>query len=377
MGPSRATRDEQYRYLLNMATRFQAITAFALKADYGSDEVFDCHPSLRLATAVVDRNDMFSEDMYEWGHTKTFKLEVEPEPEPVEIATDAESANPALKTSIESESSRRRRSPFDELEGILAEPTRMTAPDSKAIIPWLTNMYTTSRGFELGTFDASLLPIIWKKQSINWDALSLGYLSDIVDIVHTFSMQLLSVLCDDNRLLREISATLLDAMLERYKKAMDHTRFLLEVEKEGTPLTTNHYFAENLEKTRQDRVKRRLEKHSYRDSNRRLVVNLDTTIATTTASNLEHTVEDLHDILQAYYKVARKRFVDVVCMQAADYHLMTGPDTPIKVFSPSFVSELTDEQLRTIAGEEPLALRKREQLKRDIENLEKGMKVLR
>lgn len=30
-------------------------------------------------------------------------------------------------------------------------------------------------------------------------------------------------------------------------------------------------------------------------------------------SNFEHTLNDLHDILEAYYKVARKRFVDNVC----------------------------------------------------------------
>ena len=103
---------------------------------------------------------------------------------------------------------------------------------------------------------------------------------------------------------------------------------------------------------------------------------MDTTIPTTTASNAEHTISDLHDILKSYYKVARKRFVDIVCMQAADHHLITGPDTPLKVFCPTFVNELTPEQLDTVAGEEASTRRKRKQLKRDIENLEKGKKVL-
>jgi hypothetical protein len=34
-------------------------------------------------------------------------------------------------------------------------------------------------------------------------------------------------------------------------------------------------------------------------------------------SNIAHIVQDLSDILRSYYKVARKRFVDNVCMQAA------------------------------------------------------------
>lgn len=33
-------------------------------------------------------------------------------------------------------------------------------------------------------------------------------------------------------------------------------------------------------------------------------------------SNFTHTIQDLHDILQPYYKVARKRFVDNIYRQA-------------------------------------------------------------
>ncbi len=107
------------------------------------------------------------------------------------------------------------------------------------------------------------------------------------------------------------------------------------------------------------------------------VVMLDNTVqSANTSSNSEYTVCDLHDILKSYYKVARKRFVDNVCMQAGDRFLVTGPDTPIKVFSPSFVSGLTDEQLDTIAGESAATRRKRGELRREIESLEKGKKLL-
>lgn len=75
-------------------------------------------------------------------------------------------------------------------------------------------------------------------------------------------------------------------------------------------------------------------------------------------------------------QVAYKRFVDNICMQAADYHLVTGPDTSIKVFSPEFVSDLTAEQLETIAGENIITRRKRVDLRREIESLEKGKKLL-
>ena len=113
------------------------------------------------------------------------------------------------------------------------------------------------------------------------------------------------------------------------------------------------------------------------DPNQGKVVKLDAILnqGVTTGSNIKHTVDDLHDILHSYYKVARKRFVDIVCMQVADYFLVTGNDAPIKVFSPKFVSELTDEQLAAIAGEDLVSKRKREDLKRKIENLEIGRKI--
>lgn len=59
-----------------------------------------------------------------------------------------------------------------------------------------------------------------------------------------------------------------------------------------------------------------------------------------------------------------------------DYHLVTGPDTPVKVFTPKFVSELSDEQLKRIAGEDTAIHRRRAELARDIEDLTKGIEVL-
>jgi len=93
------------------------------------------------------------------------------------------------------------------------------------------------------------------------------------------------------------------------------------------------------------------------------------------SANSEYTAYDLHDILRSYYKVARKRFVDNICVQVGDRYLVTGPDTSIKVFSPSFVSGLTDDQMDTIAGESASTRRKRADLRREIESLEKGKKL--
>lgn len=81
-----------------------------------------------------------------------------------------------------------------------------------------------------------------------WDALAVGYISDVVELVHTFTLTLISAICSDPRVKRELIAELMDHLLSRYKEGVNSTSFILRVEREGTPLTTNHYFAGNLEK---------------------------------------------------------------------------------------------------------------------------------
>ena len=106
------------------------------------------------------------------------------------------------------------------------------------------------------------------------------------------------------------------------------------------------------------------------------VVRLDDVVQNHPMSNVQHIVRDIHDILKAYYKVARKRFVDNMCMQASDYHLVTGPNTPLLLFSPSFVQDLTTDQLEEIAGEESGVKRERRALRKEIDDLEAGRKIL-
>lgn len=139
--------------------------------------------------------------------------------------------------------------PEPELDDILHDDCIVPTPKPTGITTWLEKVYKSSRGFEMGTFDASLLPIIWKKQSANWDDLALGYVSDIVSLVHNFTLALISAICEDDRVQSALMSMLMDGLIECYKKSIDHAKFILHVERLGTPLTANHYFADNLEKS--------------------------------------------------------------------------------------------------------------------------------
>ena len=120
------------------------------------------------------------------------------------------------------------------------------------------------------------------------------------------------------------------------------------------------------------------EDHShYHGPGAKAVVSVDNIVQHHPMSNTAHTVQSIHDILKSYYKVARKRFVDNVCMQAADYYLINGPDTPLKLFSPLYVSNLSAEKVEEVAAEDVVLRRKRNALNQEIEKLEAGKKILR
>lgn len=147
----------------------------------------------------------------------------------------------------------------------------------------------------------------------------------------------------------------------------EHIQFLLRTERSGNLLTTNHYFSETLDKLRSARGADAT-KSSPSDSRN--------AAERTTLDNMEHTVRDVHDILQSYYKVARKRFVDNVCMQGTDYHMITGPDTPLHVFSPQFVVDLSDERLEAVAGEDITSIQQRKSVEKEIERMMEGRRIL-
>ena len=87
-------------------------------------------------------------------------------------------------------------------------------------------------------------------------------------------------------------------------------------------------------------------------------------------------MREVHDILRSYYELARGRFVDNVRMQVCDHFLVTGPETPLALFSPTLVAAMSDDQLEEVAGEDPRVKAKRATLEKTIDQLENGKKIL-
>ncbi|KAK6083977.1 interferon-induced GTP-binding protein Mx1 [Seiridium cupressi] len=270
--------------------------------------------------------------------------------------------------------------------------------DHEDIMDYIEDVYNSSRGQDLGTFNGALLATLFKEQAKKWESITLSHVAKVVTLVHHLIAKTLKHICPESRVLEELwNGYLLDDLQKSYRRAMDHAKFLLEIELDGVPLTQNHYFNDNLQKDQVDRLASALEilgiqtscprspHNPYnpfaedgdtRESSIVLSHDLLSNLAINMA-NSEHVRTYMHDVLKSYYKVAQKRFVDVVCQQAVNHCLLTGKTSPLNVFSTEMVLELNEDELEMIAAEDAPIATHREKLARDIDSFESALNVLK
>jgi hypothetical protein len=95
-----------------------------------------------------------------------------------------------------------------------------------------------------------------------------------------------------------------------------------------------------------------------------------------TMNNSEYTIQDIYDILESYYKVVRKRFVDTVCRQGSDFHL-DGTNLAAANLGDGIRGRVIRDSVGSIAGEDISTKQLRKNLTNEITALEKGKKLLR
>lgn len=183
----------------------QTTAMCALMASYGGKSAFESNEALRLATNVVERNTVFSDDMATSGHAVEFhvdKTDTDSVPDP-DLADDSSENKGANNQNLDTR-----------YESAHEEPTE----------------------------------ILWKKQSAKWEAIALDYICDVVCIVHSFNKALLKNVCTNKQVRDGLASVLLEQLMTRYANFISQVVFILNVERSGTPQTLNHYFNENLEK---------------------------------------------------------------------------------------------------------------------------------
>lgn len=231
-------------------------------------------------------------------------------------------------------------------------------------------------------FGGAILGTTFKEQSEKWEKLVLSHVSNAIVLVHHFINSLLKETFPEKHVREELwEGILLERLCDAYKAAMNHARFLLEIEREGKPITYNHYFNANLQRGRAKRMQDKIDEMKGEDPDRvhwgsNSIIDLLCRL-TFDKTNAAQVGEDIHDILAGYYKVARKRFVDVVCQQVVDHFLLSGAGSPLRVVGSELVMALSEAQLENIAGEDAVARCRRQVLNSEIGCLEEAVRVLK
>jgi hypothetical protein len=76
----------------------------------------------------------------------------------------------------------------------------------------------------------------------------LRYVSDVIVLVHRFITTAIRAIVPDNSMAYSLLNIVQDSLQLQYKRAIEPVDYLLQIELSGTPLTTNHYLNDNLEK---------------------------------------------------------------------------------------------------------------------------------
>ncbi|KXH42390.1 interferon-induced GTP-binding protein Mx1 [Colletotrichum salicis] len=345
MGPSRPLPDAQRRYLGQIASDFQDIALRAREGRYNGSDFLNQN-KLRLITGIVHFNESFNSLLAVHDHTVSLLGKIE-------------------------------------------------------------DLLHKSRTAELGSFSGSVLAQAFKQQTKKWEPLVLRHVSQAIILVHSFIRVALRLKCTDKNTFDELHEHLLLPNLRAsYQRALEHAQFLIDVELSGQPSTMNHYFNSNLQVLQAKRLVEAIHKAIGPATSRNTQGNTPyfsspstpgpapkstgSMIAsgwwvsrsmipkpTTDRSNAKQIRQDIHDILCSYYKVARKRFVDVVLQQAVFHFLLDAKTSPFKIFTPDLVMGLDDEQMQIIAGEDEATRGRRQILARDIENPKLTVEELR
>ncbi|KAK1757179.1 putative dynamin family protein [Echria macrotheca] len=387
LGDSRAETDEQRAYLGHIAIRFADLVKFGLDAYYNGDEVFLKSKNLRLITRMRDLNDAFAETFYWMGHQIEFESDTKPTLSDQEDEEDGSVSvrredlyDSPLSIPIELE---------EDLDGILIEPFDCPDPQNGSLLNRIQVMYKENRGYELGTFGSSMIPAAFRLQATKWEKMALAHVSNAILVVHHFINAMIAEACPDETVRYALWQAILEELGKRYQRAMDHVRFLLDVELNGKSVTCVPNFETALSSAEGKRMMDRLKPHAveiceqtqkFSGISKGEYVRIEDVAelnGETRQNEVDPVCEKIHDVTKAYYEVARARFVDGICVYAVDHFLLSSKDSPLRVFGPDYVLSMTAEQLEMIAAEDAATRSTRLRLKERIKLLEQAVKILR
>lgn len=350
LGSARDSRKSKQKYLLHISSRLTKLIRAAIDGVY-ADRFFECYPGQRdaferrLRANVQKTLTEYSKEMTEDGHS----LEVvEDDLDPVRT-TKYVYRNEYLQT--------------------------------------VKTSMEECRARELpGTYNPMVVGDLFSRQCKPWQAIT----QKLVELIHeaaavTFN-KLLSEICDANTKNRLMKGIIQPTLHDLRQKLQSHVAELLEPHLSVHPITYNEYLTDTVQQIQGNRHKRKFDATAMKwckydtntaidtpGTNVSLGPLLRSLLQATKPNPREYAASLAADVTAAYYKVALKKFVDDVSVNAVEVCLIQRLP---EVFSPEVVWDLDDEQIDDLGSEDDGTIKNRNDLQEKLRILEDGLREL-
>ncbi|KAF3225888.1 hypothetical protein TWF106_001761 [Orbilia oligospora] len=283
----------------------------------------------------------------------------------------------------------RLRAQIQQFNDQFANNMRLNGAKQKYLTAFADENETSSNQFILPSKEDNTTKL-YHEQCSPWLEIAESHLEKVYNYTNSFIQKLFIFITPDEK----VQGSLFKEAEESLRTCLDDAK--LEMKKlwqdEMTvPMTYNHYYTENVQKARKDELTSILKNILNEATNGHLNSNFAVHTSNIrshidllkTEPNMEtQACKDAIISLKAYYKadehlrrmkVALKTFVDNVCRQVIERHILRDL---AELFSPVGIPKYSDEKIKALAAESEESHRKREELKRLKETLESGLKIL-
>ncbi|KAH7016365.1 dynamin family protein [Microdochium trichocladiopsis] len=352
LGRARATHKENQLYLITISESFQRLVRSAADGNctdgfFKSAESASGYQS-RLRAFIQNHNDDFAKTIEKEGHTCHI--------------TDHGADDDKVEAN-------------DSAKSISRE---------QFIAKIMTKM-SHARGRELpGSFDPMIVAELFREQAIPWEQLAHAHIKRSWGSCKLFLKQVVEHVADLNTSATIYQKIIEPAMYEILGNLIGLTKKVLNQHQQLHPITYNQDFPEALQKLRSDRRRDCIASTTMNffgvstlTRNSFGTLDLSNLVDRLVVSTLEPDVtrfaaSEALDMMQAYYKVAMKRFIDDMAVSVVEVALVSAL---ADILSPAKVFEMDEGVVAALTGETEENRILREQLVQQLEVLENGAEI--
>ncbi|KAF4981260.1 hypothetical protein FZEAL_2886 [Fusarium zealandicum] len=348
LGQPRITIGQQRTYLIQTGQSFQAIVKAATEGTY-------TNPFFENATSVA-------------GYQKRFRAVIQNLG--IEFAEQISKEGRSLRICDENQ------------DDVDREDSTVTKDE---YIDKIVKLMRRSRGRELpGMFNPMIVADLFKEQALPWGGIARAHVKTVWVAARDFLRRTIEHVADSTTVGTVLKHILMPKLDEIFNGLSQRINVLLSQHQEGHPITYNHYFTDTLQKIRRERNKVELGKKILEaenillSSNDRMFRDIDLEpLLEELADPLEpdmsrFAAREALDFLEAYYKVALKRFVDDVAVEVIEAGLVSELE---KILDPVTVSLMSSDELAKVAGETEASRATRKELETELTVLKEGLGI--